>query len=213
MKKIYLLFICLLFQITIFMLGYLIILGEEKDFIYDTPEKAKLKNDSIKIRNKNKISSNSLLKNSKISKNFIKVNNNQNNPDNSEEQQEKIKIFLHNYQNAMNNVYDIEFINNLLDKENKLRPIPDFLGNHPTLLPEHRAILIDWMIEICEDLAFKRDTLHYAVNYLDRFLSRTEKIEKNILQLVGVACLSIAGKFEVFILFINKFIYLKLRNI
>ena len=107
--------------------------------------------------------------------------------------------------------------NFLLDKENKLRPIPDFLGNHPTLLPEHRAILIDWMIEICEDLAFKRDTLHYAVNYLDRFLSRTEKIEKNILQLVGVACLSIAGKFEVFILFINfvirKFIYLKLRNI
>ena len=96
----------------------------------------------------------------------------------------------------------MDFINNLLEKENKNRPDENYFVNHPNLTHEHRAILVDWIMEICEDLAFKRDTLHYAVNYLDRFLSKTENIEKNILQLIGVACLSIAGKFEVKIVLI-----------
>ena len=31
-----------------------------------------------------------------------------------------------------------------------------------------RAILVDWMQEVCKDYLFKRETYHYAINYLDK---------------------------------------------
>ena len=49
---------------------------------------------------------------------------------------------------------------------------------------------------MCEEFGFKRDTFHYCVNYIDRYLSRVEDVTKANLQLVGAACLSIAAKFE-----------------
>ena len=153
------------------------------------------KDPNIKIRNVNKICSHSMLKYSYLAKGFLI--NNHNKINSQDFQEEQINNFVFSNQHTMHNIYDLEFINNLLDKENKLRPDQNYLGNHPNLINEHRAILVDWLIEICEDLGFKRDTLHFAVNYLDRFLSKTENIEKNIMQLIGISCLSIAGKFEV----------------
>ena len=34
-----------------------------------------------------------------------------------------------------------------------------------------RAILIDWMMEVCSDYLFKRETFHLSVNFVDRYLS------------------------------------------
>ncbi len=179
--------------------------SKRKDtFAYLTPEKAKNELDSfnlIKIRNHNKISTSSLLKNSKMASYYCYGKPSDNESKDSKEQdlerEEQLRFFFENNQATMHNIYDLDFINNLLEKENKCRPDMNYFSNHPCLTLEHRAILVDWIMEICEDLAFKRDTLHFAVNYLDRFLSKTENIEKNILQLIGVSCLSIAGKFEV----------------
>ena len=33
-----------------------------------------------------------------------------------------------------------------------------------------RAILVDWLIKISDEQYFKRDTIYYAINYLDRFI-------------------------------------------
>jgi len=51
-------------------------------------------------------------------------------------------------------------------------------------------------MELATDYHLKRETLHYAVNYVDRYLSRVQDVEKEKLQLVGVTALYIASKIE-----------------
>jgi hypothetical protein len=93
-------------------------------------------------------------------------------------------------------VFDLDFINNLLAKENYYKADPCYLQKHPRLELSYRSILIEWLMELCEEYAFKRDTFHYAVNYVDRFLSKLKDVSKMSLQLIGVTSLSIAAKFE-----------------
>ena len=49
-----------------------------------------------------------------------------------------------------------------------------------------RAILIDWLVEVAEEYRLVPETLHLAVNYIDRFLSYVP-VARSKLQLVGVA--------------------------
>lgn len=35
-----------------------------------------------------------------------------------------------------------------------------------------RAILVDWMNEVCSAFRLKRETFHYAIHYLDRYLEK-----------------------------------------
>lgn len=93
-------------------------------------------------------------------------------------------------------IFDLEFINNLLSKEYYYRPDPQYILKHPRLQVIYRSILVEWTMELCEEFAFKRDTFHYAINYIDRFLSKFNDISKRSLQLLGVASLSIAAKCE-----------------
>jgi Cyclin, N-terminal domain len=60
-----------------------------------------------------------------------------------------------------------------------------------------RAILFDWMMEVCMEFTLKRETFHYSVNYVDRYLSSVQNIQKWELQLVGVTAMYIASKVEV----------------
>ena len=59
-----------------------------------------------------------------------------------------------------------------------------------------RSILIDWMMEVCSEFGISRETFHYSINYVDRYLS-IRFIEKWELQLVGVTSLFMASKMEV----------------
>jgi cyclin-A len=54
---------------------------------------------------------------------------------------------------------------------------------------------VDWLTEVCEELHYVTETLFLTVNYLDRFLSR-KNVPKKRLQLVGLACLFVASKYE-----------------
>ena len=102
-----------------------------------------------------------------------------------------------NESNAVYTVYDLEFIRNLLETENEYSPNPDYHHIQANLKVDYRAVLVDWLMELCEEFAFKRDTFHYTVNYIDRYLSVKKDIQKKKLQLIGVVALSIASKFEV----------------
>ena len=51
-------------------------------------------------------------------------------------------------------------------------------------------------MEVCSDYMFKRETFHYSVNYLDRFLSTVHNISWKHFQLIGLTCLFIAAKME-----------------
>lgn len=59
-----------------------------------------------------------------------------------------------------------------------------------------RAILVDWMTQVCSDHLFKRETLYYAVNFLDRYLSIKKHIAKEEFQLIGVTSVYLAAKMD-----------------
>lgn len=70
----------------------------------------------------------------------------------------------------------------------------DMFDKHPGLQPRMRAILLDWLIEVCEVYKLHRETYYLTIDYLDRYLSLKENISKNQLQLIGITCLFIASK-------------------
>ena len=72
----------------------------------------------------------------------------------------------------------------------------NMLDHHPGLQPRMRAILLDWLIEVCEVYKLHRETYYLAVDYLDRYLSTQKKVQKTHLQLIGITCLFVAAKVE-----------------
>jgi hypothetical protein len=49
---------------------------------------------------------------------------------------------------------------------------------------------------VAQEYGLKRQTLHQSLRYVDRFLSKCPGVRKTQLQLLGVACLFVAAKFE-----------------
>ncbi|KAM6983926.1 cyclin-A1 [Tautogolabrus adspersus] len=80
--------------------------------------------------------------------------------------------------------------------EMRLRPRSGYLDKHPEITISMRVILVDWLVEVVEEYQLRSETLHLAVNYLDRFLSCTACVKRGKLQLVGTAALMIAAKYE-----------------
>ena len=67
---------------------------------------------------------------------------------------------------------------------------------NPDLKWKMRSILINWMMELCQDLKFKRQTFHSAVWFLDQFLVKSSRIKRTKLQLIAITCLMLASKLE-----------------
>jgi cyclin E len=87
----------------------------------------------------------------------------------------------------------------------------NYLRKHPGIEPQMRAILLDWVMEIANAYRLHRQTFHLAVEYIDRFMSCTEKLQVDRLQLIGITALFIAAKVEVnrFVLISYHLIYNK----
>lgn len=75
----------------------------------------------------------------------------------------------------------------------QFRASPDYLENHPEITSAMRVVLLDWLVEVVQEYELNSETLHLAVNYLDRFLSCTVHMKRSKLQLVGTAALLIAA--------------------
>lgn len=58
-----------------------------------------------------------------------------------------------------------------------------------------RAVLVDWLIEVAEKFRLREETIFVTVAILDRYLSKVLVGREN-LQLVGIAALLLASKFE-----------------
>lgn len=65
-----------------------------------------------------------------------------------------------------------------------------------------RAILIDWLMELCAQFEFKRSTFHLSINILDQYLTKTSDLPTDKFQLIGVTSLIISAKMEVICYFI-----------
>lgn len=82
------------------------------------------------------------------------------------------------------------------DERGSLSRDANMFDKHPSLQPRMRAILLDWLIEVCEVYKLHRETYYLTVDYLDRYLTAKNAISKNQLQLIGITCLFIASKVE-----------------
>lgn len=91
------------------------------------------------------------------------------------------------------------------DEKASLSRDVNMFEQHPGLQPRMRAILLDWLIEVCEVYKLHRETYYLTVDYLDRYVTAKSSISKNQLQLIGITCLFIASKVR--ILFKDKNFY------
>ncbi|KAK1890571.1 G2/mitotic-specific cyclin-B3 [Dissostichus eleginoides] len=71
----------------------------------------------------------------------------------------------------------------------------NYMPSQPSLNPEMRAILIDWLVEVQENFELYHETLYLAVKMADHYLSKTP-VHRELLQLVGSTTMLIASKFE-----------------
>ena len=91
---------------------------------------------------------------------------------------------------------EIQNLANFKKVENKYPVLINYLANVQVEINQAmRAILCDWLVEVAEEYNMASQTLFLAINYIDRFLSLMV-VGKSQLQLVGVACMFIAAKFE-----------------
>ncbi|XP_037538740.1 G2/mitotic-specific cyclin-B3 [Nematolebias whitei] len=73
--------------------------------------------------------------------------------------------------------------------------LSNYMSKQPSLNPEMRAILIDWLVEVQENFELYHETLYMAVKMTDHYLSKTP-IQRELLQLVGSTAMLLASKFE-----------------
>jgi len=70
-----------------------------------------------------------------------------------------------------------------------------YLHNQSYITASMRAVMVDWMLSLHMKFRLVPESLHLAVNIMDRFLSDVE-IDRASFQLVGVTSLLIAAKYE-----------------
>ncbi|KAJ3704543.1 hypothetical protein LUZ61_008248 [Rhynchospora tenuis] len=96
----------------------------------------------------------------------------------------------------MCSIYASDIYNNFRANELIRRPSSDFMEKLQSDITQNmRAILIDWLVEVCDEYCLVPDTLYLTVYLIDRFLSKS-KIERQRLQLLGITCMFIASKYE-----------------
>ena len=110
-------------------------------------------------------------------------------------------------ENQIRTVFDYTFYQKLLDVEqDMIKRYKFILKNELTINTELRLEILLWMMKICEEFAFKRDTYHNACYYFDMFLcsilSKNQKKneinikDKSELELIGLTCIVISAKLE-----------------
>lgn len=78
-----------------------------------------------------------------------------------------------------------EVWNSLCRKDKLYKRNHDYMLAHPALQPRMRAILLDWLIEVCEVYRLHRETYHLAMDFVDRYLATQSDLPKQQLQLIG----------------------------
>ncbi|XP_076865892.1 G1/S-specific cyclin-E2-like [Brachyhypopomus gauderio] len=84
----------------------------------------------------------------------------------------------------------------MVSKEVKYTHSKSCMDRHPRLQPKMRAVLLDWLMEVCEAYVLHRQTFYLAQDFFDRFILTQDDVEKERLQLIGITALFIASKIE-----------------
>ncbi|MCO5600335.1 hypothetical protein L7F22_054446 [Adiantum nelumboides] len=96
----------------------------------------------------------------------------------------------------MCSAYAAEIYHHLRMAELKRRASVNFMDTvQQDINASMRGILVDWLVEVAEEYKLVPDTLYLTISYIDRFLSGN-LVTRQRLQLLGVACMLIAAKYE-----------------
>eukprot|EP00092_Neocalanus_flemingeri_P082203 GFUD01102865.1.p1 GENE.GFUD01102865.1~~GFUD01102865.1.p1 ORF type:complete len:404 (+),score=133.21 GFUD01102865.1:79-1290(+) len=95
----------------------------------------------------------------------------------------------------------VEYVNDIYGYLRHLETVQyvkaDYLAGQTELLPKMRAVLIDWLVGVHLQFHLLQETLYTTVAILDRFLQvEVGAVSRNKLQLVGVAAMLVAAKYE-----------------
>lgn len=83
----------------------------------------------------------------------------------------------------------------LLEIEASYLAEPDYMEGQEDINSKMRTILVDWLVEVHTKNGGRPETLFLSVSILDRYLS-VRSVTRKKLQLLGVAAMFIASKFE-----------------
>jgi len=89
----------------------------------------------------------------------------------------------------------VSFIFKYYRERENIFVIDDYIQRQPNLNRQMRLLLVDWMVEVQQQLEFSHEVLYLSVKLLDLYLN-SRKVEKEKLQLLGGAAMFIACKFE-----------------
>ncbi|XP_024994595.1 cyclin-A2-3-like isoform X1 [Cynara cardunculus var. scolymus] len=96
----------------------------------------------------------------------------------------------------MCSLYAAEVYSSLRTAELKWRHSVDYMKTvQLEISQEMRGILIDWLVEVCEEYGLASETFYLTVALIDQYLSK-KCIGKRRLQLLGITCMLIASKYE-----------------
>ena len=92
-------------------------------------------------------------------------------------------------------VRDDRVLENVMGFEAAAMPSNYFETVQTEIKPHMRKIVIEWMLEICEEQGCQPEVFALAVDYLDRALSRVN-VRKSQFQLLASVCIFVASKFK-----------------
>lgn len=100
---------------------------------------------------------------------------------------------------AKNQLLCSEYVNEMYDifrqSEIEFRVNANYMLTQPHINDRMRTILVDWLVEVHLKFKMVPETLYLTVNIIDRYLAQ-KQVRRSKLQLVGVAALLAASKYE-----------------
>ena len=118
-----------------------------------------------------------------------------------EEEEDEEKFVDIDMIHANDEKYPIEYARDIYENARvaEVQYHPDNIDYMSTLQSDinegMRSILVDWLIEVADEYKLESKTLHLSINTIDRVLSK-RSVKRGSLQLVGCACMLLAGKYE-----------------
>ena len=92
--------------------------------------------------------------------------------------------------------HNVKKIYEFFDREELLLCKGDFMSGQRYLNNKMFEFLVDWLVDVCLAFKYVPETLYITVQILKEYLSKVKNIQRNKFQLIGIASLYIAGKYE-----------------
>lgn len=83
----------------------------------------------------------------------------------------------------------------LREREISTRVNARYMNSQPELTEAMRKLLVSWMFDVCEEFQLLSETTFLSVRLVDQYL-QTRRVARDRLQLLGVAAMLLASKYE-----------------